>query len=72
MNKHLKLIVSHHKREDVPGSEEDHTTQIMNKGAEALIHFTNSVEWVPSEIRWAFRWGDYLNMANVQIHRLRL
>eukprot|EP00916_Digyalum_oweni_P019784 GHVL01033026.1.p1 GENE.GHVL01033026.1~~GHVL01033026.1.p1 ORF type:complete len:418 (+),score=33.72 GHVL01033026.1:195-1448(+) len=32
------------------------------------IHFTYDVVWTPSNIRWASRWDNYLNMHDSQIH----
>ena len=42
--------------------------QEIRKGERNEVHFTYSVKWKESDIRWASRWDIYLNMADVQIH----
>lgn len=48
--------------------KEGYTAQVVAKDAPTSLYFTYSVHWEPSNIRWASRWDNYLNMADVQIH----
>ena len=47
---------------------EKHKPQKVNPKEPTNILFTYSVEWRPSEVRWASRWDIYLQMTDVQIH----
>lgn len=46
---------------------EKHAPQEVKETGTDLL-FTYSVEWHPSEVRWASRWDIYLQMTDVQIH----
>merc|ERR1719242_2557128 len=43
-------------------------TQEVNKDGETNLHFTYSVQWEQSEVKWASRWDVYLDMQDTQIH----
>ena len=40
----------------------------MSLTGETSLHFTYSVEWHQSDIKWASRWDVYLEMSDTQIH----
>jgi len=42
--------------------------QEVNPKGETSIHFTYSVQWEQSEVKWASRWDIYLDMQDTQIH----
>ena len=42
--------------------------QEVVEGDETRLHWTYSVVWEESELRWASRWDTYLAMRDVQIH----
>merc|ERR1719418_229839 len=42
--------------------------QEVNKDGETTLHFTYSVQWEQSEVKWASRWDVYLDMQDTQIH----
>ena len=42
--------------------------QEVNKDGETNLHFTYSVQWEQSEVKWASRWDVYLDMQDTQIH----
>ncbi|XP_050689797.1 transmembrane 9 superfamily member 4-like [Eriocheir sinensis] len=46
---------------------EKHSPQEVKETGTELL-FSYSVEWRPSEVRWASRWDIYLQMTDVQIH----
>ena len=46
---------------------EKHTPQEVKETGTKVL-FTYSVQWRPSEVRWASRWDIYLQMTDVQIH----
>ncbi|XP_063850954.1 transmembrane 9 superfamily member 4-like [Scylla paramamosain] len=46
--------------------EKHNPQEVKESGTELL--FTYSVQWRPSEVRWASRWDIYLQMTDVQIH----
>jgi len=41
---------------------------LMKKQDHLTIMWTYSIQWIPSEIKWASRWDPYLKMQNSQIH----
>lgn len=42
--------------------------QVVNRVGGTKLFFTYSVEWRPSDVRWASRWDIYLGMNDVKIH----
>ena len=40
----------------------------MSLTGETSLHFTYSVEWHRSDVKWASRWDVYLEMSDTQIH----
>ena len=42
--------------------------QEVSLTGETSLHFTYSVEWHQSDIKWASRWDVYLEMSDTQIH----
>ena len=42
--------------------------QEVSLTGETSLHFTYSVEWHKSDIKWASRWDVYLEMSDTQIH----
>ncbi len=45
-----------------------HEPQFVAKDGPTSLHFTYSVHWEVSQVRWASRWDIYLTMSDVQIH----
>jgi len=42
--------------------------QEISTTGETSLHFTYSVQWEQSEVKWASRWDVYLDMQDTQIH----
>merc|ERR1719436_909669 len=42
--------------------------QEVSANGETSLHFTYSVQWEQSEVKWASRWDIYLDMQDTQIH----
>ena len=47
---------------------DDAPPQYVNRQGQTELYFTYSVEWKPSDVRWASRWDSYLAMNDVQVH----